>query len=103
MLDVAKLVRDDAGDLVLVQALEEAGVRGEAGEPIGRYAYDKVLKDGAVRRLEVEVYPLAVREELADWKESGERTRRWFAPDEAARLVAEPDLAALIAALTPLP
>jgi 8-oxo-dGTP pyrophosphatase MutT (NUDIX family) len=83
------------------EALEEAGVRGEASAPIGRYAYDKTLKDGGVRRLEVEVYPLAVAEELVDWKESAERTRRWFAPSEAAGLVAEPDLAEMIAAFAP--
>ena len=50
------------------EALEEAGVRGQASGAIGRYPYDKVLKDRSVRRLEVEVYPLAVSEELADWK-----------------------------------
>ena len=37
------------------EALEEAGVVGEAGEALGRYSYDKVLKDGSVRTLEVEV------------------------------------------------
>ena len=83
------------------EALEEAGVRGAAGEALGRYPYDKELKDGSVRRLEVEVYPLAVNEELADWKESAERTRRWFAPDEAAGLVAEPELGELISAYAP--
>jgi 8-oxo-dGTP pyrophosphatase MutT (NUDIX family) len=83
------------------EALEEAGVRGEASGAIGRYPYDKVLKDGSVRRLEVEVYPLAVSEELADWKERGERVRRWFAPAEAAALVNEYELAELIAAFAP--
>jgi 8-oxo-dGTP pyrophosphatase MutT (NUDIX family) len=80
------------------EALEEAGVVGEAGAAIGRYSYDKALKDGSVRTLEVEVYPLAVSDELADWKESAERVRRWFTPAEAAGLVAEYELAELIAA-----
>lgn len=79
------------------EALEEAGVVGEAGEAIGRYSYEKTLKDGSVRALEVEVYPLAVAEELVDWKERAERTRRWFTPDEAAGLVAEVELTELIA------
>lgn len=79
------------------EALEEAGVRGEAGETIGRYPYDKLLKDGAIRGLEVEVYPLAVTHELAEWKESAERVRRWFSPTEAAAQVAEYELAELIA------
>ena len=85
------------------EALEEAGVRGEASGAIGRYPYDKVLKDGGVRRLEVEVYPLAVSEELADWKESAERVRRWFAPQDAAQQVAEPELAELISAFQARP
>jgi 8-oxo-dGTP pyrophosphatase MutT (NUDIX family) len=83
------------------EALEEAGVVGEASGAIGRYSYDKVLKDGSVRALEVEVYPLAVSEELADWKESSERVRLWFAPDEAAAQVAEYELGELIAGFRP--
>ena len=83
------------------EAVEEAGVRGQASAAIGRYPYDKVLKDGSVRRLEVEVYPLAVSEELAEWKEDVERVRRWFAPDEAAGRVAEPELAELIRGFAP--
>ena len=83
------------------EAVEEAGVRGQASAAIGRYPYDKVLKDGSVRRLEVEVYPLAVSDELAEWKERAERPRRWFKPDEAAGLVAEPELAEIIAGFAP--
>jgi 8-oxo-dGTP pyrophosphatase MutT (NUDIX family) len=83
------------------EALEEAGVLGEAADAIGRYSYDKALKDGSVRRLQVEVYPLAVSEELADWKERAERVRRWFAPAEAAGLVAEYELGELIATFAP--
>lgn len=79
------------------EALEEAGVRGDLGDSIGRYHYDKQLKDGSIRALEVEVYPLEVSEELADWKERGERTRSWFAATDAAGQVAEPELNDIIA------
>ena len=41
-------------------------------------------------------YFLAVAEELPDWKEAGERTRRWFTLAEAADAVEEEDLADLI-------
>ena len=74
---------------------------GEAAAAIGSYPYDKVLKSGEIRPVEVEVYPLAVREEQADWKEAGERTREWFGREEAASKVAEPELADLIARFHP--
>ena len=43
------------------------------------------------------VFPLRVEAEADDWPERAERTRRWFAPAEAADAVDEPDLKALIA------
>ncbi len=46
--------------------------------------------------LDVDVFPLAVTQELASWKEGGERERRWFSLAEAADAVEEPDLADLI-------
>lgn len=83
------------------EALEEAGVVGDTAAAIGSYPYDKLLKTGEFRRVEVEVYPLAVHEEYADWKEIGERTREWFACEDAASRVAEPELADLIASFNP--
>src|SRR3546814_7621747 len=44
----------------------------------------------------VEVFPLAVTNELADWKEMDERDRKWFSFSDAASAVDEPDLQALI-------
>src|SRR3546814_11086626 len=46
--------------------------------------------------LYVEVFPLAVTRELAEWKEQDERERRWFPFSEAAGAVDEADLQALI-------
>jgi uncharacterized protein Yka (UPF0111/DUF47 family) len=50
---------------------------------------------------DVDVYPLAVTQELTSWKESHERERRWFSLPEAADAVEEPDLADLIRSLGP--
>lgn len=78
------------------EAFEEAGVRGPTSESLGRFSYDKWLKDGSVRRLAVEVYPLEVAEELAEWPEATQRERRWVEAPGAADLVDEPELAEII-------
>jgi len=81
------------------EALEEAGVRGKiAKRAIGRYTYGKHLSDGALLTCTVEVYPLAVARRLKRWPEQGQRTLSWFRPSEAAALVDEADLSALIEA-----
>ena len=79
------------------EAEEEAGVRGAVcPTPIGSYRYRKTRKNGASLMFDVDVFPLAVTQELDEWKEAGERTRRWFPLDEAANAVDEADLADLI-------
>jgi len=80
-----------------VEAEEEAGVRGAAcPTPLGSFRYRKRRRNGASLMFDVDVFPLAVTQELADWKESGERERRWFSLSDAAEAVDEADLAALI-------
>ena len=80
-----------------VEAEEEAGVRGAAcPTPLGSYRYRKRRRNGASLMLDVDVFPLAVTQELPDWKERNERERRWFSLAEAADAVEEADLAALI-------
>jgi hypothetical protein len=82
------------------EAYEEAGIRGAVQpEAIGTYRYEKRRRDGGSVPAEVELFRMAVAEECAAWPERGERERRWFAPDEAAAAVDEPDLAALIRAV----
>jgi 8-oxo-dGTP pyrophosphatase MutT (NUDIX family) len=78
------------------EAFEEAGVRGEiAAQAIGRYVYWKRKADHFVL-CRVEVFPLRVREQLATWREKGQRETRWFTPEEAALHILEPDLADLV-------
>lgn len=75
------------------EAWEEAGVRGRiAPAEIGRYRYDKDQDRGFAIPIEVRVFPLYVDRLEPQFPEAQERLRRWFAPEEAARLVAETGL-----------
>jgi len=79
------------------EALEEAGVVGATcPAPLGTYRYRKRLESGAALLVDVEVFPFAVTDELADWPERAQRTRRWFPLAEASAAVEEEDLKALI-------
>jgi predicted phosphate transport protein (TIGR00153 family) len=80
-----------------IEAEEEAGVIGAVcPTPIGSYEYRKRRANGASIMYNVEVFPLAVTNELEDWKEMDERDRKWFSFRDAASAVEEPDLQALI-------
>ena len=79
------------------EALEEAGVKGDIKDhSIGVFRYAKGLKDGGQRLCVVSVYPLEVVIQMGAWPEAHQRERRWMSLAEAADLVNEPDLAALI-------
>lgn len=79
------------------EAEEEAGVRGKISpKPIGRFLYQKRMAGGRTVTARVVVFPLAVSEELSDYKEKAERKRRWFSVADAAAAVDEPDLGELI-------
>lgn len=79
------------------EAMEEAGVKGDIDtRSIGVFRYAKGLKDGGVRQCVVSVYPLEVLIQMGAWPEAHQRERRWMRLSEAAGLVHEPDLAALI-------
>jgi 8-oxo-dGTP pyrophosphatase MutT (NUDIX family) len=78
------------------EAREEAGVVGTIRKkPLGTYVYWKRLESHFVL-CEVTVFPLAVTDHLLKWPEKGQRTLRWFTPEEAAELVDEPGLGTLI-------
>ena len=91
-------IRDlSPADSAAQEAFEEAGVRGAvSAEPMGSYRYEKRRRNGATVMMEVQLFRLAVADELDDWPEKGQRERRWVTPGEAAALVAEPDLQALL-------
>lgn len=83
------------------EAYEEAGVKGTISrKPIGRYRYQKLLADGTALPCFVDVYALRVEKELASWPEADDRERLWVTPDEAARVVFEPDLAAFLGSVS---
>jgi 8-oxo-dGTP pyrophosphatase MutT (NUDIX family) len=87
-----------------IEALEEAGAEGHiAREVFGTYGYDKILDDGTAQPCRVRVYPMIVDNLKTDWKEKGERTRKWFPLSEAVKLVDEPELADMLARLTVKP
>lgn len=79
-----------------IEAMEEAGVVGKARKaPGGTYSYWKRLSNRFVL-VNVTVYLLEVTDELANWRERKTRQRAWLSTSEAATLVDEPDLAALM-------
>lgn len=79
------------------EAEEEGGVLGAACPiSIGSYRYRKRRNDGASVMVDVEVFPIAVTDELDEWKEQDRRERRWFSLTDAANAVDEPELKGII-------
>ena len=80
------------------EAFEEAGVEGTVNHqtPLGTYPYAKGLKGGRHIAVRVTVFLLTVETQLDEWPEQAERERRWYDYLDAANLVAEPELAAII-------
>jgi 8-oxo-dGTP pyrophosphatase MutT (NUDIX family) len=78
------------------EALEEAGVVGRPRrKPIGSYVYFK-RREGHFDLCRVDVYVLAFAKQLKTWREIGQREANWFGLDEAADLVEEPGLVAIL-------
>ncbi|HEX8301338.1 DUF47 family protein [Sphingomonas sp.] len=85
-----------------IEAQDEAGVRGALCPiALGSYRYRKRRGSGASLMIDVDVFPLAVNDELPSWKEQSERERKWFGLSEAANAVDEPDLRDLIRSFAP--
>lgn len=85
-------------ETALQEAWEEAGVQGKQvdSEPLGRYSYDKIKDSGLAVPVETEVYQIQVSKLADEYPEAGQRERRWVAPKEAANLVREPQLKAIL-------
>ena len=78
------------------EALEEAGVVGRPRKkPIGSYVYFK-RREAHFDVCRVDVYVLAFAKQLKTWREMGQREAKWFGLEEAADLVEEPGLVALL-------
>ena len=85
------------GDCAAQEAFEEAGVIGViARKSLGAFHYDKRLRSERQQHVRVLVYALEVQEERDIWPEMAERDRNWTTPNEAAGLVDEPELRALL-------
>lgn len=84
------------------EAWEEAGVSGEMNPLcIGRYGYQKCLSVTSSVPCAVAVYGMRVDKLARSFPEMKERRRKWFSLAEAATLVAEPELATIIAGFLP--
>lgn len=84
------------------EAWEEAGVQGTVNPLcVGRYGYQKCLPGRASVPCAVAVYGLRVEDLAKTFPEVKLRRRKWFPLAEAATLVAEPELATIIARFLP--
>jgi 8-oxo-dGTP pyrophosphatase MutT (NUDIX family) len=86
-------------DSAAKEALEEAGIEGEVETvPIGAY---RDLKTSGIRRLpiDVDLYPLRVQRQHDEWPEKRSRHRHWVILPEAKRLLSNPRMSELAAAL----
>lgn len=85
-------------DSALREAWEEAGVKDGkvSGEPVGQYTYDKFLGGGLAQPVVTNVYRVEVGKLAKKYPESKQRKRRWVSPAEAANLVTEPELKAIL-------
>ena len=82
-------------DSAAKEAREEAGVVGRVGTAsLGAYSYEKWGGPCVV-----DVFELEVRQELSDWPEKGERSRKWVSAAAAPGLVKHDQLGGLIASL----
>ena len=85
-----------ARDQAAREAFEEAGLVGRIGRrPVGSYRYDKLLRSRSVP-VRVDVFALQVEHRHDDWPEKGQREAMWATPEQAAALVDEDGLAAIL-------
>lgn len=85
----------------LQEAWEEAGVRGTVDEyPVGSFAYQKAVKGGLEMPCRCSVYRIDVSDLAGEYPEKPRRLRQWMRQQAAAEAVDEPELKAIIRALT---
>ena len=84
-------------DMAAQEAAEEAGVEGEVdARPLGAFGYTKRLHLFSWTKCIVDVYLLRARCQRLDWPEKSARKVLWVAPEAAASLVADAELAAVL-------
>lgn len=84
----------------LQEAWEEAGVEGQVNEAaIGSYTYRKIRKNGLSVACVAQIFHVEVSGLSTSFPDFERRKPEWMRPVDAASLVAESDLAALIASL----
>ncbi|MEQ8824307.1 MAG: NUDIX hydrolase [Filomicrobium sp.] len=87
--------------MAALEALEEAGLEGKiSGKPLGFYRYFK-RQIRTFELVRVEVFTMTVEKERKKWPEADQRERIWVSPAEAATMVVEPGLSALLADFEP--
>jgi 8-oxo-dGTP pyrophosphatase MutT (NUDIX family) len=80
-----------------IEALEEAGLLGAIDEaPFGQFTYSKKPARGKPAPCVVDVFALRVVRQRPRWLEWRERKTMWVPAREAARIVSDPELGALI-------
>lgn len=78
------------------EAYEEAGVIGDMSPVgVGSYRIPKI-RPPLIWTVEVVLYPMRVDAVLDDWLESEQRDRRLVSVEEAAELILEPEIVALL-------
>lgn len=84
------------------EAWEEAGVEGKV-KPVclGIYSYIKELTSGNPMPCVVAVFPIRVKALHDKFPEKGQRRRKWFTLEKAAKKVSEPELANLLRSFDP--
>lgn len=84
------------------EAWEEAGASGTMNPLcVGRYGYQKCLSVTSSVPCAVAVFGMRVDKLAKTFPEAKERRRKWFSLREAAEMVAEPELAMIIAGFIP--
>lgn len=91
----------DGPESALREAWEEAGVKDAEIDPVpvGKYEYVKGFDTGGKATVSTQVYLTRVENLASEYPESDERTRKWVAPKDAANMVQEPELQAILRAL----
>jgi ADP-ribose pyrophosphatase YjhB (NUDIX family) len=79
------------------EAFEEAGVEGTVdSKPLGIFRHAKQHVTLGLLDVSIVVHPLAVKNELAEWPERGQRERKWFSIRQATLSVESDELKRII-------